>query len=201
MKIGLILGSFDPIHIAHINLASCVLNANLCDKVLFVVAKQNPWKNNEPTPFNLRCEMISASLRPFQDKCDVCALEEEIEPPTYSYKVLDLIREKHPNDELYLIVGSDTLEGLHLWRKYEEKIKPFFKVISVERDSLLTKTNDDKPFLINDNDDNLKGIAPLTMIISSTIIRNMISQGMNPYPYVTQETLEIINKFNLYKNR
>ena len=200
MKIGLLLGSFDPIHIAHINIASCVLNSKLCDKVLFVPTKHNPWKEWNAAPFDVRCEMISASLRPFGDKCELCDLEKEIEPPTYSYKVLDLIREKYPTDELYLVVGSDTLESLRLWMKYEEKIKPYFKVISVERDSVLLNIDGNLPFLVNNKNNDLKGIAPLTMVASSTVIRNMVANGMNPYPYVTENVLELIKKYNLYGN-
>ena len=77
MKIGLLLGSFDPIHIAHINIASCVLNGGLCDKVLFVVAQHNPWKENNPAPFDVRCDMINASIEAFDGKCEVCELEKD----------------------------------------------------------------------------------------------------------------------------
>jgi nicotinic acid mononucleotide adenylyltransferase len=45
----------------------------------------------------------------------------------------------------------------------------------------------------------VKEIVPLTMIASSTVVRNMIKEGMNPTPYVTKEVLKIINDNNLYK--
>ena len=102
-KIGLLLGSFDPIHIAHVNVASSVINGGLCDKVLFVVAKHNPWKKNAPADFDLRCRMIEASIAPWGDRCEVCRLEEDIEPPTYSYKVIEKLGEQHTEDELLLI--------------------------------------------------------------------------------------------------
>ena len=48
MKIGIILGTFDPIHMSHTLLASTILNLKLVDKVYFVPTVQNPWKINHP---------------------------------------------------------------------------------------------------------------------------------------------------------
>ena len=104
MRIGLFFGSFDPIHIAHINVASCVLNSGLCDKVLFVVAQHNPWKERTPAPFELRCKMVEESIKALGHKCEVCDLEKDIEPPTYTYKVLNKLMELYPQDELFIII-------------------------------------------------------------------------------------------------
>lgn len=195
MKIGLLLGSFDPIHIAHLNIASCVLNSGLCDKVLFVVAKHNPWKKKKPVMFEIRCKMVEVAIKPFGDKCEVCSLEKDIEPPTYSYKVLNKIREQYPNDELFLLCGSDTADKIPNWKNYEEYIKPYIKVISVKRNATYEDIVEDEPFSVDENE-----IIPLPMIASSTMIRNMIERGMNPTPYVTQEVYEMIKRFNLYKD-
>lgn len=79
-KIGLLLGSFDPVTAAHVAIAACAVNSGLCDKVLFVVAKHNPWKKEEPAPFDLRCKMIEEAIKPFGDKLEVCRFEEKHEP-------------------------------------------------------------------------------------------------------------------------
>ena len=77
MKIGLLLGSFNPITIAHVAMASNVIASGLCDKVLFVVAKHNPWKKEAPAPFELRCQMIEEAIKPLGDTCEVCRFEEK----------------------------------------------------------------------------------------------------------------------------
>ena len=153
MKIGLLLGSFDPIHIAHVNIASCAINSGLCDKVLFVVAKHNPWKKHEPAPFELRCEMIKASIGAFGDKCEVCTLEKDIEPPTYSYKVLEKIREIYPNDELFIICGSDTIDAVTQWKKFETYIKNKVGFIEVKRNDSTEIDNDKLPFSVDHQKD------------------------------------------------
>ena len=204
MKIGLLLGSFDPIHIAHVNIASCVINSGLCDKVLFVVAKHNPWKKHKPAPFELRCEMISASIGAFGNKCEVCILEKDIEPPTYSYKVLEKIREKCPNDELFLICGSDTIDAVPNWKKFETEIKNKVGFIEIKRNDGTEIDNDKIPFIVHEgirHDLTNIGfwyIKTQKMDASSTLVRSMINEGMNPIPYVNEQVLEIIKKYNLY---
>lgn len=204
MKIGLLLGSFDPIHIAHVNIASCVINSGLCDKVLFVVAKHNPWKKHEPAPFELRCEMIAASIETFGNKCEVCALEKDIEPPTYSYKVLEKIREIYPNDKLFIICGSDTIDAVTQWRKFETDIKNKVGFIEVKRNDGTEIDNDKLPFIIHEGcrydltNIGFWYIKTQRMDVSSTLVRSMISKGMNPTPYVNKQVFGIIKEFNLY---
>lgn len=62
MKIGVLLGSFDPIHIGHIAIVSKVLNEGLVDKVLFLPAVQNPWKHRKVVNVDLRADMIRSAM-------------------------------------------------------------------------------------------------------------------------------------------
>lgn len=205
MRIGLLLGSFDPIHIAHINLAACALNSGLCDKVLFVVAKHNPWKENAPAPFELRCDMITASVRGFDGRCEVCTLEKEIEPPTYSYKVLTKLMEIYPQDELFLICGSDTIENVPQWKCFDTEIKDKIGFIVANRYDGTEFENEKKPYFIHQGsmrsltDKEFWYVKSRRMDASSTLVRDMIRRGMNPCPYITSEALEIIKQNNLYK--
>ena len=203
-KIGLLLGSFDPVHIAHVNIAACVLNSGLCDKVLFVVAKHNPWKKVEPAPFELRCKMVEAAIEPLGNKAEVCRFEEEFEPPVYSYIPINKALETYPEDEIILIAGSDTIEKIPHWKNFDTHIKDKVKYIEVLRgyESLI----ETKPIPFE-----VQGKAVCTymevtiletqkMDASSTMVRKMVSNGMNPYPYITKEVLKIIQDNELYKN-
>ena len=200
MKIGLILGSFDPIHIGHISLATSTLNNGVCDKILFVVAKHNPWKKHLAADFSLRCEMVNASIEPFLGSAEVCTLEENIESPSYSYKVLDLIRKKYKDDELFIIGGTDTICSMHNWAKFKERIKPFFQFVEITRG--IGETDNPQPSMktiYRENlDSNVTLITTEPMVLSSTVIRKMILHGKNPYPYVTEKTLNIIHSNKLY---
>ena len=202
MKIGLLLGSFNPITIAHVAMASNVIASGLCDKVLFVVAKHNPWKKEAPAPFDLRCQMIEEAIRPLGDKCEVCRFEEKYEPPVYSYIPINEAIETYPNDEIILVAGTDTIDRIPRWKNFETHIKDKITYIEVLRgfDSMIA--NEPIPFKVG-------CVAVCTamqvttleiqkMDVSSTMVRNMVSKGMNPYPYVTEGVAKIISDNKLY---
>ena len=202
MKIGLLLGSFNPITIAHVAMASNVIASGLCDKVLFVVAKHNPWKKEAPAPFELRCKMIEEAIRPLGETCEVCRFEEKYEAPVYSYIPINEAIEAYPNDEIILIAGTDTIERIPRWKNFETHIKDKIGFIEVLRgfDSMIA--NEPIPYKVG-------CVAVCTamqvttleiqkMDVSSTMVRNMVSKGMNPYPYVTEGVAKIISDNKLY---
>lgn len=204
MRIGLLLGSFDPIHLGHVTMASMIINSGLCDKVLFVVAKQNPWKKYQAAPFEIRCKMIRASIHQFIGACEVCELEKDIESTTYSYKVLEMIKKKHPNDELFIIAGTDTIQLIPHWRNFSDRIKPYFKFIEIARgDVYKEKPKDNEPFVVIRNGTEELGqfncIIPKVTDVSSTMVREMVRKNMNPYPYVNENVIKLIQIYKLYK--
>ena len=202
MKIGLLLGSFNPITIAHVAMASNVIASGLCDKVLFVVAKHNPWKKETPAPFELRCQMIEEAIRPLGGTCEVCRFEEKHEAPVYSYIPINEAIETYPNDEIILIAGTDTIDRIPRWKNFETHIKDKIGFIEVSRGDYNTMTNVSMPFglyvgVLGDNT-LIRRLSIQRMDVSSTMVRNMVSKGMNPYPYVTEGVAKIISDNKLY---
>lgn len=211
MNVGLLLGSFDPITIAHINLASSILNSGKIDKVLFVVAKQNPWKEEKPTPFDLRCQMIEASVKPFEGKCEVSRIEESLPSPTFSYITLSALKEQYPNDKLFIIGGSDTIKTIPKWKNYESHIKDKIGIIEIPRgvDYLFLPPNSINTFSFDEHgafgrnklyNSNIPLLKTKRMDVSSTNVRWLITNGLNPYPLITEEVYNIIKQNNLYQN-
>jgi nicotinate-nucleotide adenylyltransferase len=207
MKIGLLLGSFDPITVAHVAMASAVINSKLCDKVLFVVAQKNPWKEKEPASFDIRCKMVEAAIKPLGDKCEVCRFEELLEPPVYSYKPIVLLLAIYPKDNLFIIAGSDTIQRIPNWKKFDDQIKGKVGFIEIFRSSVAHQHSNlvdtPIPFRVSyEAEYEQLGKVPLVelqrMDISSTMVREIIKGGMNPYPYITEEVYEIIKENNLY---
>ena len=202
MKIGLLLGSFNLITIAHVAMASNVIASGLCDKVLFVVAKHNPWKKEAPAPFELRCQMIEEAIKPLGDTCEVCRFEEKHEAPVYSYIPINEAIEAYPNDEIILIAGTDTIDRIPRWKNFETHIKDKIGFIEVSRGDYNSMTNVSMPFglyvgVLGDNT-LIRRLSIQRMDVSSTMVRNMVSNGMNPYPYVTEGVAKIISDNKLY---
>lgn len=202
MKIGLLLGSFNPVTIAHVAMASNVIASGLCDKVLFVVAKHNPWKKEAPAPFDLRCQMIEEAIRPLGKACEVCRFEEKHEAPVYSYIPINEAIEAYPNDEIILIAGTDTIDRIPRWKNFETHIKDKITYIEVLRghDSMIA--NEPIPFKVGCvavcTTMQVTTLEIQKMDVSSTMVRNMVSKGMNPYPYVTEGVAKIISDNKLY---
>ena len=195
-KIGLLMGSFDPIHIGHINMAMCVINADLCDKVLFVVAMQNPWKEKKSRPFDDRCEMVSLSI--CNARMELCRIEEDIEPPNYSYKTLERIKEEYGEDnEYYIICGSDVLAEMENWAKYDERIKGRFKTISFYRFNTQREPFEHENFRVRETP-NGYAIMQNPLEVSSTVIRDMLREGKDPQPLVTSEAYQYMIVNSLY---
>jgi probable nicotinate-nucleotide adenylyltransferase len=183
MKIGLLLGSFDPIHIGHFNAAISVINDGLVDKVYFVPTPQNPWKTKKPVDLNLRCSMIREMINRFQEfsrmEVHVGYSDEELKETSrtfYSYDQLSKIV-KDSTDEFYIIAGSDVIPDINGWYKGNEILK-MFKTIEIDRVG--------------------KGEGP-SIRVSSSDIRSMIASGKNPCPWVIPEIYRFIQVYDLYR--
>lgn len=182
MKIGLLLGSFDPIHIGHFNAAISVINEGLVDRVYFVPTPQNPWKTNRPIDLNLRCDMIQEMINRSQEfsrmEVHVGYSDEELKETRrtfYSYDQLSRII-KDSTDEFYIIAGSDVIPDISGWYKGNEILKKF-DTIEIDR----------------------VGISNGSIRVSSSDIRSMVASGKNPCPWVTSEVYRFIQVHNLYK--
>ena len=202
MKIGLFLGSFDPIHVSHISVITQLLNDNVVDNILIVPVTQNPFKVAQSAPFDIRCHMIQVEIDKlnavFHDKIAIHRGEEEIESPNYSYKILTKIREERPNDELFIICGTDVIEQIDKWRNFKSDILPYFKYIEIGRSVAYTE---DGVFEVTVDGGSIMVIKQPNSIynISSTIIREMCRMGECPIPYVSPEVYSIIVNNELYK--
>lgn len=207
MKIGFFMGSFDPIHIGHINVIREALDKASLDKVIVVPSGHNPWKKDiEPAPFDLRVAMIAAAIKPFGDKVEVSSIESTFEPPFYSNKPLKYFIEKYIGEkeanELYIICGSDTAEKIPFWKNAEEDIIPYYTILAFDRkeDKL------EKSTTINYAKGPSGKYYPYTHFhiepfpVSSTLIRIMTKEKECLYPLLPEEVIKIIEKNNLYKN-
>lgn len=191
MKLGFYLGSFDPIHIGHINAIRCVLNAKVVDKIIVVPAIQNPWKEGAVAPFEDRLKMIKMSIAAFGDKCEVSEIE-RLNDLHYSYKTCQLLKEQCPSDDLFIIGGTDVAKTISKWKNYDKVIKPNFGFISINR------VNNSTAKQINWINKNNVIINDYAVEVSSTIIRDILSKGEIAYPLIPFNVENYIRQKKLY---
>ncbi len=116
-RIGVFGGSFDPVHIGHLILADFAREAAALDRILFIPASKSPLKPIGTVATNRqRLEMLSLAIggnRHFEVD-DVELLRDGV---SYTVDTLEALQQKFPNDELFLIMGSDSLEQFSQWKQ------------------------------------------------------------------------------------
>lgn len=117
-RIGIMGGSFDPIHQGHIRMAQCALESLRLDKVL-MLPSGNPPHKPDITPAEHRYRMVCAACAGL-DGLEPCREEVDRTGVIYTVDTLSILHEKYPKAELFYIIGADTLMELHKWRMFEK---------------------------------------------------------------------------------
>ena len=119
MKIGILGGTFDPIHNAHVEIAENAYKQFGLDKVMIMPTPCPPHKDKTNiTPVEDRVNMINLAIEKING-LEFCDFELHREEPVYSADTLTELKEKYPDDKFYFIIGSDSLESFASWYKPE----------------------------------------------------------------------------------
>ena len=116
-RIGLLGGTFDPVHIAHLHIAACAMHELDLDEVRFIPAGSPPHKPETPMATGadrLRMlEIATGGVPGFHpDTIDLAS-----HTPSYTSELLARIRERNPNDALWFIIGGDSLRDFETWHQ------------------------------------------------------------------------------------
>ena len=177
MKLGIYIGSFNPVHEGHIKVINYLLDNNIVDKVI-VLATPNYWDKQDLIDVTHRINMLKFYER------DNIIIDNIHNIYPYTYEVLESLKKDYPNDTLYLIIGSDNLPNFHLWKNIDLILKN--KIIVLKRGNVEKNLNIDDSNFIYINDFKY-------LDISSTDIRN------GKRKYVDKRILKYIDDNNLYK--
>ena len=123
-RIGIYGGTFDPPHIGHIQAAAQAVEALRLDKMLLIPAYATPRKS--PGISGAEPEHRLAMLRLAAEsipKAEICTLELDREEVSYTFETVAALRRKYPEEELFLLLGSDMFLTFTNWRQWEEICK------------------------------------------------------------------------------
>lgn len=184
MKIGLYFGSFNPVHIGHLIIASHAVNETDLNQVWFVVSPQNPFKQSA-TLLNEyhRLHLIKAAIDG-ENNLRASSVEFNLPKPSYTVDSLAYLKEKHPEHEFSILMGSDGFQNLSKWKNAEVIIKNHQLFIYKRPGFEITKPCEANVQVLD---------APL-LEISSTHIRELIRARKSIrflVPDVVKEEIEI----------
>jgi nicotinate-nucleotide adenylyltransferase len=131
MRLGLFGGTFDPIHLGHLILAEACRETCALDRVWFVVSGSPPHKPGDRTPVSDRLEMARIGIAG-HPSFDVSEIEAKGVGPHYSFETLEAVQRERPEDELFFLVGADSLNELPTWRR-PDRIAELATIVVVNR--------------------------------------------------------------------
>lgn len=197
MRIGIYGGSFNPVHNGHVHLAlSAVSELNL-DRIYFVPSLISPHRSSaEYAPPDDRLEMLHLACA-FSDKLDVCDYEIKSNRKSYTIYTVEEFRRRFPDDELFLLVGSDMLMIFDKWNQFDDILKETTLAVVSRKDGDMNELDEKARELRKFGKIIVCFAQPLE--ISSTEIRKKIAKNENFSCYLDKNVVQYITSNNLYK--
>ena len=190
-KIGLLFGTFDPIHNGHLRIAKYITEEKLADKVWLVVTPENPIKaGSKISSFNHRFNMAKIATENY-DNIIPSDLEVNLKKPNYTIDTLEYISNKLKDIEFSLIIGEDNYKIFNTWKDYKKIINKY-KIFIYPRKGTLNENL----HIINENTMYIGGPR---IDLSSTNIRKIVSKKSDPKDLISNKVLEYVNSNKLYQ--
>lgn len=188
MKIGILGGTFDPVHLGHLHLAKKVCQKLRLSKIIFIPTYLPPHKKSiKITPAKHRYNMLKLAIKGYR-KFTASDIETKRKGRSYSVITLRQLRKKYgPKAELFFITGSDSLKELDKWKNLNEILK-LSNFVIVKRPHFEFK-NIPEGFIVVD----IKAKD-----ISATEIREKIRMGASIVHIIPKGVREYIDKHRLY---
>ncbi len=197
-RIGLMGGSFNPIHIGHVNMARAALDGGYVDRIIFLPSGNPPHKKaglmDKEDRYAMTCLAIEG-----EEKMSVSREEIDREGVIYTVDTLTRLKEQMPQAKLYYLIGADTVHQLHTWRRAADVIRLCAFLV------MMRPGEDEEKTLEAIEDWKAKG-ADMTLMsgrlhdVSSSEIRALLLGGESAGRLVPEAVLAYIREKNLYQD-
>ena len=198
-RVGVMGGTFDPPHLAHLAAGAAACSALGLDVVLFVPAGE-PWrKRGRPvTPAALRLQLVRAALEPLGSWAEVSSLEVERAGPSYTAETLAELERMSPGDDRWVVMGADALTDLPAWHRPEE-------IIARARIALVERPGEEAgvPAAVRDAVPGIEARVdrvPLPALqIAASDLRERVRCGRPTSPLLPREVRRLVGELRLYR--
>ena len=194
MRFGVFGGTFDPVHFGHLRPVEAAAAKFGLRRVLYVPARVSPHKEEPAADARHRVAMLALAIAGRPD-WSVSLRELDREPPSYTVDTLGEIAAARPGDELWLLMGTDTLSGFDRWREPEEIVRRA-RIAAFLREPFVEKRLRIPP---------VAGLAKRLEVfdagsvrISATDLRRDLARGLPAAGRTPEPVAEYITKQGLY---
>lgn len=197
-KIGVMGGTFDPIHMGHLMLAEWAADAAKLDQVWIIPTGQSYMKTDrriQPGPERL--QMVKLAVEG-NDRLKCLDLEIAREGYTYSYETMEELHALYPEHQFYFIEGADCLFTMENWKCPERLFASCTILAAVRGDVSVQKLEEKRAELLARFGGEILLMPFLQMSISSTVIRRRLSCGESIRYMVPDKVLQYIQQKGLY---
>jgi nicotinate-nucleotide adenylyltransferase len=172
VRTGILGGTFDPIHLAHLHAGETALSQKQLDRVLFMPAG-DPWQKTDRvlTPADQRLEMVRLAVADVEG-FEADDREIERDGPTYT---IDTLLSFPPDEELFVIVGADAALGIPTWHRWEAILQRAGILVVPRLGTDLSLVAGSVPTAVM--------LEMAALDVSSTMIRAMAAEG-RPYRFL-----------------
>lgn len=197
-KIGILGGSFDPIHMGHLNIAQSAYLEYGLDEVWFIPAGHSPNKNErEMTPAELRAQMVSLAVEKYPH-FKMSRIELDAEETSYTYRTLTKLKEQYPFAGFYFIMGADSLDYFESWKHPEIICEKAVVLVAVRDDMDIAGIEEKIHDLATLFTAEIYPIKGGRTDISSTEIRRCVQSGISGISLLPEPVWNYIREQGLY---
>lgn len=197
-KVGIMGGTFNPIHQGHLILAEQAYEQFGLDHVLFMPSKNPPHKNkSELLSDEHRTNMVMLAINK-NPHFAISTLELEREGTTYTADTLNYLTKKHSDTMYYFIVGADSLFSMQNWME-PQTIFHLSTIIVAGRDTTNVEVENHIEYLNKTFGAHILQLSMPNIEISSRIIRERIAENKTIRYFIPDEVIAYIKKNSLYE--
>jgi len=209
-RIGLLGGTFNPIHNGHLAVAQVAYEKLRLDKIIFIPSYLPPHKNRKNVlSADYRYNMVALAIKRYS-AFKVSSVEIQRKGKSYTIDTLRFLEKKYDcNTKFFFIIGEDSLETLHAWKRIDELLT-IATFVAVNRHKLANK---DVPFKkkmdlmdilevsleLKEKIKNVRMLKMPVLDISSNEIRRRIASNKEVQYLMPEEVFKFIKNKNLYK--
>lgn len=200
-RVGIMGGTFDPIHIGHLILGESAYQQFSLDRILFMPSGNPPHKRNRDGASNEeRVEMVRRAISS-NEHFELSLVEMHEQGYIYTKETLSRLKAANPDTDYFFILGADSLINFETWKEPQE-ICRLCTIVAAVRDHMpMPELDRQIAYLTEKYQADIRKLESLNIDISSSTIRSWVAEGRSCRYYIPETVIEYIDEQKIYAKK